>query len=60
MPQLTSDQYSTLFVLSVTAATVAHVIGAGIVLVFGIALGVFGLGFLTIVLLNKRPLGPEE
>jgi len=60
VPELTTDQYSTIFVLSIAAGTVAHVIGAGLLLVVGIALGVFGLGFIATTLLNKRTLGPEE
>lgn len=60
MTHITSNQYSTLFVLSVTAATVSHVIGVGLLFVFAIGFGSFGVGLLAILLLNKRTLDPGE
>lgn len=60
VPELTTDQYSTIFVLSIAAGTVAHVIGADLLLVVGIALGSFAVGLIVTMVANKRTVDPGE
>jgi len=58
--EFTSDQYSTIFVLSIAAGTIAHVIGADLLLVIGVALGSFAVGLIVTMVANKQRIGPEE
>ena len=60
MQEFTSDQYSTIFVLSIAAGTIAHVIGADLLLVIGVALGSFAVGLIVTMVANKQRIEPEE
>ncbi|MEV8254521.1 hypothetical protein AB0O95_11235 [Rhodoglobus sp. NPDC076762] len=60
MPSVTNDQYSTVFVLSIAAATIAHVTGVGALMVLAIAVAAFSVGIAIAIAANKRTLDPGD